>query len=104
MASTLSDSLSDFTWGGWRAGRTAAEALALDIKDSAGSFPTNAVAVLQLFDNVAYHAVTMEDTIILCRKDQQWKYHVGGDLLLAPPELLAPYIKNCTAVFEGTVA
>jgi hypothetical protein len=69
------------------------------IKDSTGNFPSNAVAVLHLFDNVAYHAVTIEETINPCQKDNHGKYHVDGDLLLAPPEVLAPYVKNCTLIF-----
>ncbi len=77
--------------------------MALDIRDSVASLPCNAVAVLQLFDNVAYHAVTMEDTIILCRKDQQGKYHLDKDLLerlqkAIRDQLLANGVRNYTVL------
>jgi hypothetical protein len=65
------------------------------------SITSDHVAVLQLWDNVAYHAVSCEDTIIPCRKEiETGKYHVDGDLMLAPPELLAPFIKNCLPIFN----
>ncbi len=40
---------------------------------------------------MTYHTVTSDDTIILCRKYANDKYHVDVDLLLALPETLAPY-------------
>jgi hypothetical protein len=97
VAATLPGNMPCFTRSRWSAGRTVVKAMALDISDI---LPSNTVAVLQLFDNVAYYAVTMEDTIIPCRKDQQGKYHMDRDLLLAPPQILAPYIKNCTGIFS----
>ena len=100
LARADNSGLPSFASGGWRAGRTAAETLASDLKDVKDTFPGNTVAVLQLFDNVAYYAVTSEDTIIPCRRDPLGKYHVDGDLLLAPPEMITPYIKNCGPVFE----
>jgi hypothetical protein len=52
---------------------------------------------MQLFDNVAYYAITKEDTIIPCRKGADGPYHVDGNLLLPPPEMLeSSYIRNCT--------
>ncbi len=56
--------------------------------------PAGSVIVLQVFDNIAYYAVTSEDTIIPCRKDVSGRYHVDGDLLLSP------YIRNCLPIIH----
>ncbi len=69
MAGLMQSSLPSFTHGGWRAGFIAVEAMTLDIKENVDSLPADAVIVLQLFDNVTYHAVTTEDIIISCRKE-----------------------------------
>jgi hypothetical protein len=75
------------------------KALVMDLKENIDNLPNNMTILLQLFDNVAFHAVTTDDTIIPCRKDLHGRYHVDGDLFLAPPEMLAPYIRNCLAIF-----
>ncbi len=52
----------------WRAGRTAAEALAVDMCEIKDGVTADTVAALQILDNVACYAVTYEDTLIPCRK------------------------------------
>jgi hypothetical protein len=83
MASFMDDRLPSFTRGGWRVGKTAVEGLAQDLAEAKESFPCEAVAVLQLFDNISYYTITSEDTIIPYRKDVTGRYHVDGDLLMA---------------------
>jgi hypothetical protein len=90
IAVLVQSSLPSLTCGGWGAGCTAVEAMALDIKEIVKSLLTNVVAMLQLFENVTYHTVTTVGTNIPCRKDQQGNEAMDGDLLLAPPEMLAP--------------
>jgi hypothetical protein len=70
MAGLMQSRLPSFTHGGWRPGFIAVDAMALDMKENVDSLPANAVTVLQLFDNVTYHAITTEDIIISCRKEQ----------------------------------
>jgi hypothetical protein len=100
LASLIDGRLPSYTWGGWRAGKIAVESLAQELSEAKDSFLQEAVIVLQLFDNIAYYAVTSEDTIIPCRKDVFGRYHVDGDLLLAPPEMLSPYIRNCLPIMH----
>jgi hypothetical protein len=52
LAELSQSTLLSFTREGWRAGRTAVEAVAMEIKENADSFPANSVVVLQLFDIV----------------------------------------------------
>jgi hypothetical protein len=66
------------------------EALDMDLKENITNLPNNVGTVLQLFDNVAFHAVTTDDTIIPCRKDLHGRYHVDRDLFLAPQRCLPP--------------
>jgi hypothetical protein len=59
--------------------------------------------VVQMWEKafpIILYAVTSEDTIIPCRKDVSGRYHVDGDLLLAPPEMLSPYIRNCLPIMH----
>jgi hypothetical protein len=100
MASLMDDRLPSFTRGGWRVGKTAVEGLAHDLAEAKASFPCEAVVVLQLFDNISYYTITSEDTIIPCRKDVTGRYHVDGDLLMAPPEMISPYIRNCIPIMN----
>jgi hypothetical protein len=67
---------------GLSSGDVHTQSVALDIKENVDSLPANAMVVLQLFDNVASHAIAMGDTIIPCKKDQQGNYRVDMDLLL----------------------
>jgi hypothetical protein len=98
MAQLADQQLPSFTRGGWRAGKTVVESLALDLSEAKSGFPKEATIVLQLFDNVSYYTISSEDTIVPCRKDINGRYHVDGDLLLAPSEMLAPYIRNCIPI------
>jgi hypothetical protein len=59
------------------------------------------VAVLLVLDNVSYNAFTSGDSIIPYRKGKFRKYHVDGDVLLAPPELLEPFLRNCLQIFQA---
>jgi hypothetical protein len=79
------------------AGNTAIELLAEDPKEAHSSFSADTVAVLQLFNNIAYRAKTSDDTIVRCRKDKSGHYRVDGCLLLPIPlqEMLNPHMKNC---------
>ncbi len=61
-----------------------------DTQELAGHLPADTVVIMQLFENIAHHAVTAEYTNIPCRKDPPGTYHVDGDLLIAPPEKLEP--------------
>ncbi len=56
--------------------------------------------MLQLLDNVAYHAVTAEDTIIPCWKDNNGHYHVDMDLMLVLLGLLNPFQKKRQPLFQ----
>jgi hypothetical protein len=49
----------------------------------------------------SYCAVLLEDTIIPCRKYMAGKYHVDGDVLFAPLEMLHPWIKKSILLFTG---
>jgi hypothetical protein len=100
LAGLMDGQLPSYTRGGWRAGKTAVESLEQELGEAKDSFPREAVIVLQLFNNIAYYAVTSEDTIIPCRKDVSGRYQVDGDLLLAPPEMLSPYIRNCLPIMH----
>jgi hypothetical protein len=51
-------------------------------------------------DNVAYHAVTAENTIIPCRKDNNGHYHVDMDLMLVLLGLLNPFQKKRQPIFQ----
>ncbi len=44
--------------------------------------------------NVAYHAVTSDDTIIPCRKDLGGTIHLNGDLLLAPLKMINLFVQQ----------
>jgi hypothetical protein len=88
-----------YTRGGWRAGRTGVEHVGTDLSELDRSVTKEHVAVLQLLDNVAHNVMTSEDTVILCRKDNEDKYHVDGDIMPSPPELLQPFLRNCLPIF-----
>ncbi len=66
------------------AGNKAIELLTQDPKEAHSSFSADTVAVLQLFNNIAYRAKTSDDTIVRCRKDKSGHYRVDGCLLLPP--------------------
>jgi hypothetical protein len=61
---------------GWRASKIAVEIMVAEIVDFKERITKDHVAVLQLVDNVAYHALTNEDNVIPCRKDITGNYHV----------------------------
>jgi hypothetical protein len=71
-----------------------------DLRDLDDGVLNTHVAVVQLMDNVAHSVLTSEDTIIPCRKDSRGTCHVDGDLMLAPPELLSPFMRNCLPIFS----
>jgi hypothetical protein len=58
------------------------------------------VAVRRLLDNVAYYAITLDDTTIRCWKGQDDRYRVDGDLMLTSPEMLAQHIRNCLRLLD----
>jgi hypothetical protein len=73
-----------------------------ELEDSKGRITKDHIPVLQLVNNVAFHAMTSEDNIIPCRKDITGKYHVDGNLLLASPpptELIKLFLRNCLLIF-----
>jgi hypothetical protein len=92
MAAPSDRAMLGITRPGWRAGKTAVESVVEELEETKERITKDHVEVLQLVDNVAYHAMTNEDNIIPCCKDITGKYHVDGDLLLAPPELINPFL------------
>jgi hypothetical protein len=59
--------------------------------------------VLQLLDNVAYYAMTMEDTVVPCRNDDQGRHHVDGNIMLTLPEFLQPFSWNCLLLYQSSM-
>ena len=91
---------------GWRATKCKAMALALEIsKFMANRDPDclyKTVVIFQLFDNSVYMAKTEDGAIMPCRKEgESHRYHVDGDLMLAPKELLRDIINTCTPVLKA---
>jgi hypothetical protein len=70
------------------------------LQEAKAGLPTNCLAVLKLFDNVSYYAVTLEATVIPSRKDPNDCYHVDGDLLLAPPEVVIPFYQKLSSCLQ----
>ncbi len=83
----------------WRAGKTAIENVVSELDDMKPLITPGHAAVLQLLDNVAYNAVS-EDTVIPCCKGHNGRYHVDGDVMLAPPEMLKSFLRNCLPIFQ----
>ncbi len=62
-------SVQSIAQGGWRAGKNAAAAVAVDIMDLSASYGACDYIILQIFDNTAIYARTCENGLIPCRKE-----------------------------------
>ena len=91
---------------GWRATACKAEQMAKLVEEAIAELPPDrlkkTVAVFQLLDNTAYMVKTEEGGLMPCRKEANTnQYHVEGEVMLAPKELLKTILNTCTPVFRA---
>ena len=90
----------------WRASASKAEALTEEVKKSIAAIPPGkldkTVVIFQLLDNSVYMARTDEGALIPCRRESSSnRYHVDGDLMLAPRELVKNLVNLCTPILRA---
>ena len=91
---------------GWRATAGKAEAMTKLVEDAVAGFSPdsakNTVAIFQLLDNTVYMTRTEDGGLMPCRKEASSnKYHVDGEVMLAPKELLKDSINICTPIIRA---
>ena len=91
---------------GWRATVGKAEAMKKLVEEAVAGIPPDCkyktVAIFQLLDNTVYMTRTEEGGLMPCRKEAgSNKYHVDGEVMLAPKELLKNSINICTPIIRA---
>ena len=92
---------------GWRATACKAEHMVKLVEEALAELPPDrlkkTVVVFQLHDNTAYMVKTEEGGLMPCRKEaNSSQYHVEGEVMLTPKELLKTILNTCTPVFRAS--
>ena len=89
----------------WRPTVTAVEKACTELTAALADLHGEVLIVFQMLDCAAYYARTEEGGLLPSRQAQGGKYHIDGELVVAPKELFLPYLKNCLPVLRagGTV-
>ena len=80
----------------WRPTTSAVERACAELTAAlAGLKEENAVVIFQLLDCAAYYARTEEGGLLPSRQGTGGKYHIDGDLVVAPKEMFLQFLKVC---------